>query len=100
MAAKGGLPGMSIVLITGESGPGQKADAKARRILTVEPYDEPNLPALVVTIGSGLIGKDPGEVKVVLSGVILDGAALACPWEAAVGSFVAEDADVGPDGWC
>ena len=91
---------MSIVLITGESGPGQKADAKARRILTVQPYDEPKLPALVVTIGSDLIGKDAGEVKVVLSGIVLDGPALACPWEAAVGSFVAEDADVAPDGWC
>ena len=91
---------MSIVLITGESGPGQKADAKARRILTVQPYDEPKLPALVVTIGSDLIGKVPGEVKVVLSGIVLDGAALACPWEAAVGSFVAEDADVAPDRWC
>ena len=100
VAAKGGLPGMSIVLITGESGRGQKADAKARRILTVQPYDEPKLLALVVTIGSGLIGKDPGEVKVVLSGVILDGAALACSWEAAVGSFVTGDANVGPDGWC
>jgi len=63
-------------------------------------HHELELLPLVSASPSGLIGKNPGELKVVLSGVILDGAALACPWEAAVGSFVAEDANVGPDGWC